>query len=281
MILDLGAGVSRMRVSKNKLITVKFPNEYQDEKLRGQEAVFDLTVTKIEEPHLPELDERFFSTFGIEEGGEEMDLISAMEDMDISNAVEKKEKADAILDKSNPVFAEDRCSSKIDTVLQELRKLQEKAEQGGGVEKAVIVSQWTSMLMIMKSHINTLGMKCAEINGQVAVKLRGGIVEDFNIISFLSHKIKRKMRSTLGCEVQAVCEAANAAELLRAYLAEVRSGQRLELRDRTAIESIPMEWRCSQTAGSCMTICTVKARDLRKRDCCWTSRLYVTSVIIV
>ena len=71
MIQDLDAGVSGMSVSENKLITVKFPNEYQDEKLRGQEAVFDLTVTKIEEPHLPELDERFFSTFGIEEGGEE------------------------------------------------------------------------------------------------------------------------------------------------------------------------------------------------------------------
>ena len=48
------------------------------------------------------------------------------------------------------------------------------------MEKAVIVSQWTSMLHIVKDHIKTLGMKVAEINGQVQVKLRGDIVEDFN-----------------------------------------------------------------------------------------------------
>ena len=36
------------------------------------------------------------------------------------------------------------------------------------------------MLHIVKAHIKTLGMKVAEINGQVQVKLRGDIVEDFN-----------------------------------------------------------------------------------------------------
>ena len=36
------------------------------------------------------------------------------------------------------------------------------------------------MLNIIKVHINKLGIKCAEINGQIQVKLRGDIVEDFN-----------------------------------------------------------------------------------------------------
>ena len=44
----------------------------------------------------------------------------------------------------------------------------------------MIVSQWTSMLNIIKKHVERLGMKCAEINGQVPVKLRGDIVTDFN-----------------------------------------------------------------------------------------------------
>merc|ERR1712079_360570 len=35
-------------------------------------------------------------------------------------------------------------------------------------------------LLIVKNHIQKLGMKCAEINGQVAVKHRGEIVDDFN-----------------------------------------------------------------------------------------------------
>jgi len=115
---------------------------------------------------------------GIEEDGEDVDLISAMQDMDLeSNKNVIKE--ENILDISNPVFAESKSSSKIETVIDELKKLADKKAEGD-VEKAVIVSQWTSMLNIIKVHINKLGIKCAEINGQIQVKLRGDIVEDFN-----------------------------------------------------------------------------------------------------
>ena len=48
------------------------------------------------------------------------------------------------------------------------------------VEKAIIVSQWTSMLEIVKTHIRKLGLKVAEINGHVPVKDRGSIVDNFN-----------------------------------------------------------------------------------------------------
>merc|ERR1712183_537019 len=115
------------------------------------------------------------------EDGEEVDLISAMEDMDISRTGQEEAKADdKILDITNPVFSEKASSSKIETVVEELRKLAKQKEEGGDVEKAVIVSQWTSMLNIMKVHMKKLGIKCAEINGQVAVKHRGDIVDDFN-----------------------------------------------------------------------------------------------------
>jgi len=118
---------------------------------------------------------------GIEEDGEEVDLISALEDMDISRTSGKEEaKEEKILDITNPVFESGRSSSKIQTVVDELKKLAKQKEDGGDIEKAVIVSQWTSMLHIVKIHIKKLGMKCAEINGQVQVKLRGDIVEDFN-----------------------------------------------------------------------------------------------------
>merc|ERR1712142_54575 len=59
-------------------------------------------------------------------------------------------------------------------------RLKKKKAEGEGTEKAVIVSQWTGMLNIVKAHLKNLGIKCAEINGQVAVKLRGDIVQDFN-----------------------------------------------------------------------------------------------------
>jgi transcription termination factor 2 len=117
---------------------------------------------------------------GIGEEGEDIDLISAVEDMNISNTGNRNIVPERILNIDNPVFDEARSSSKIDTVVEELQKLLMKKKTGGDIEKAVIVSQWTSMLDIVKLHITRIGMECAEITGQVQVKLRGDIVEDFN-----------------------------------------------------------------------------------------------------
>merc|ERR1719481_1773988 len=53
----------------------------------------------------------------------------------------------------NPIFREEKASSKIEMVVREIKKLKEKGEEG---------------------------IKYAEITGQVTIKDRGGIVEDFN-----------------------------------------------------------------------------------------------------
>ena len=45
--------------------------------------------------------------------------------------------------------------------------IQEKAETEEVHEKAVVVSQWTSMLNILKHHIIEQGLKFTEITGQV------------------------------------------------------------------------------------------------------------------
>ena len=112
-----------------------------------------------------------------DEAGEELDLISAMEDMRVEEGDSDGKK---ILDLSNPVFASKRTSSKIDTVVEELLELKRKGKETGVVEKTVIVSQWTSMLQIVKVHVEAMGMSCTEINGQIPVKLRGDIVNEFN-----------------------------------------------------------------------------------------------------
>ena len=64
---------------------------------------------------------------------------------------------DDILDLSNPVFKEKRPSSKINIVIEKISELKKKQRETGVIEKTVIVSQWTSMLNIMKKHIQELG----------------------------------------------------------------------------------------------------------------------------
>ena len=106
------------------------------------------------------------------------DLVSAMEDL----GMEEKggQEVDEVLNMANPIFDTAKSSTKIDIIVEEVRKLVVKRQEEGVVEKAIIVSQWTSMLTVMKQDLGKLGIKFAEINGNVAVKLRGDIVTEFN-----------------------------------------------------------------------------------------------------
>ncbi|MGZ8226543.1 MAG: trigger factor [Methylococcaceae bacterium] len=60
-LLDLETGA-------NKTFELTFPEEYGNAKLAGKVARFDITVIKIEEPALPEIDAEFIKSYGIEDG---------------------------------------------------------------------------------------------------------------------------------------------------------------------------------------------------------------------
>jgi trigger factor len=47
---------------------VPFPDDYASKELAGKEAEFAVTVKKVEEPKLPEIDEAFAKAFGVESG---------------------------------------------------------------------------------------------------------------------------------------------------------------------------------------------------------------------
>ncbi len=55
----------------NKTFTVTFPEDYGNEKLAGKEAEFQITVTKVEEPVLAEINEEFVKAYGVEDGSVE------------------------------------------------------------------------------------------------------------------------------------------------------------------------------------------------------------------
>lgn len=51
-----------------RTINVTFPETYHAENLKGKAAEFDVTVHSVQSPTLPEMDEAFAKTFGIEDG---------------------------------------------------------------------------------------------------------------------------------------------------------------------------------------------------------------------
>ena len=52
------------------VLTLEFPGEYYNEELAGKPVEFEITLSSVSTQVLPELDEEFFKSFGIDEGGE-------------------------------------------------------------------------------------------------------------------------------------------------------------------------------------------------------------------
>ena len=61
-----------LKAGDSKSFNVNFPDDYGNEKLKGQEATFDVETKKVEAGELPELDEEFVKKFGVSGNIEEL-----------------------------------------------------------------------------------------------------------------------------------------------------------------------------------------------------------------
>jgi trigger factor len=68
MIPGFEDGIIGMKKGEVKTIDVTFPEQYQAAHLAGKTAQFDITVHSVQAKQLPELDEEFIKSFGIEDG---------------------------------------------------------------------------------------------------------------------------------------------------------------------------------------------------------------------
>jgi len=80
MPMVLGAGqmipgfeekLTGLKATEENTFKVPFPEDYAAKDLAGKEAEFAVTVKKVEEPKLPEIDEEFAKAFGVESGDTE------------------------------------------------------------------------------------------------------------------------------------------------------------------------------------------------------------------
>ena len=61
--------LKKVEAGQSKTARVKFPKDYPVADLAGKRASFDITVHRVEEKQIPEVDEAFLEAMGIEEGG--------------------------------------------------------------------------------------------------------------------------------------------------------------------------------------------------------------------
>ena len=66
---DFDKALKKVVAGQEKTAKVKFPKSYPVSDLAGKRAVFEISVHRVEEKHLPEVDEEFFQAMAIEEGG--------------------------------------------------------------------------------------------------------------------------------------------------------------------------------------------------------------------
>jgi trigger factor len=99
MIPGFEDGIIGMKKGEEKTIEVTFPEDYQSEELKGQTVTFDITVHSVQKKVLPEIDEEFVKSFGIEEGTEEalMNEIRSNMEKELQRAVENQNRT-AVLD---------------------------------------------------------------------------------------------------------------------------------------------------------------------------------------
>lgn len=71
MIPGFEDGIVGMSAGDTKALSLTFPEDYQVEALKGAATEFTVTLNSVSEQQLPELDEGFFASFGVTDGGME------------------------------------------------------------------------------------------------------------------------------------------------------------------------------------------------------------------
>ena len=103
MIPGFEDGIVGMSAGEEKSIEVTFPEDYGSEELQGAEASFAITCREVKHLELAALDEELFSSYGVEEGGEDVFRTEVRKNMEreLRNAVQthiKNQVMDSIID---------------------------------------------------------------------------------------------------------------------------------------------------------------------------------------
>jgi trigger factor len=107
MLKEFEDGVRGAKAGETRSVTVNFPADYGSEQVAGKTALFKITVQKVEEQKLPELDDAFCAAFGVSEGGLETlqrEVRSSMQ-RELDNAIRGKLRTQVLdaLHDANPI----------------------------------------------------------------------------------------------------------------------------------------------------------------------------------
>ncbi|NKN32217.1 trigger factor [Marichromatium bheemlicum] len=132
MIPGFEDGLVGAAAGETRTVEVTFPEEYQVEALAGKPASFEITVSQVAEPVLPEVDGEFVKRFGIEDGDVERFKNDVRENMgrELKQRLEARTK-EAVMDlllEANPVEVPQAL------VRDEIRSMQDEMRRSVGAQ---------------------------------------------------------------------------------------------------------------------------------------------------
>jgi trigger factor len=141
MIPGFEEGLIGKQAGESVTLPLKFPEEYHNEELAGADVEFDITINTVSEKALPEVNEEFFASFGVTEGGMEAfrkEVASNME-REMKSASRNKLKnriMDAVLEASDVTVPTALVAGEIDQLRNQA--LQQMGGGGQNIDKSLI-----------------------------------------------------------------------------------------------------------------------------------------------
>ena len=95
-------GLIGVKAGEERVLNLQFPEKYHGEELAGKPAQFTVKVHTVKEPRIPDIDDEFLKSYGVEDGGEEAlrQEIRANMERELADAIRarlKQEVKDALL----------------------------------------------------------------------------------------------------------------------------------------------------------------------------------------
>ncbi len=132
MIPGFEAGVVGMNLNEEKVVPLTFPEDYQVEELQNAAVEFAITVKKIEEKTLPEVNEEFMKGFGSDNAETFRSEIKTNMERELKRAVEGKLKAE-VMDKLFEAHDVELPKALVESEIQTLRE--QMMQQFGGMQQ--------------------------------------------------------------------------------------------------------------------------------------------------
>jgi trigger factor len=145
MIPGFEDGLVGTTAGQVKPLELTFPDDYPNKELAGKAAVFEVEVKGVAHPVLPELDDAFYASFGVHEGGNEAFRTAVRQNMEremeqaVRNRV-KEELLDKLLSANQVPVPQVMVDEEVDRMLEQMQQ-RTGVKAKGGLPRELFIDQ--------------------------------------------------------------------------------------------------------------------------------------------